>query len=99
MIAILQSTINVLEGNHMAGARDADGQFVIFAADLAHGEDVKQLRVQRPPVELKDEIAHRRSQKINAHDWSSGPYRETTPPDYRQAFPDSQCVFQRPSEG
>ncbi len=77
--------------------RDADGQLVILAADLAHGEDVEQLGVQGPPIELKDEIAYCRSEKINAHDWSPSLSRESTPPDYRRAVADPQCVFPAPN--
>src|SRR5262249_54154547 len=41
-----QIDVGVLPGNDVAGARDAHGQLVILALNLAHGEDVKQLRVQ-----------------------------------------------------
>src|SRR5262249_10316773 len=59
--------VGVLPGDDVAGARDAHGQLVVLAADLAHGQDVEQLGVQRPPVELKDEVANRRSEEVHAH--------------------------------
>jgi hypothetical protein len=62
-----QVDVGVLPGDDVAGAGDADGQLVILALDFAHGENVKQLRVQGPAVELKDEIAHSRSKKVHTH--------------------------------
>jgi len=64
-----EMNVGVFPGDDVAGPRDAYRQLVILALNLAHGEDVEQLGVKRTPIELKDEIAHSRSQKINAHDW------------------------------
>src|SRR6266536_3897307 len=61
----------------MAGARDPDDDFVVLVLDLARGEDVKQLRVQRPPIELKDQIADWRSDERKSHDTQAQPYART----------------------
>src|ERR1051325_7508124 len=53
-----QQDVLVLEGDNMAGARDPDAQLIPFLLDLSHGEDIEQLRVQGPPVELKDKVGH-----------------------------------------
>src|SRR5437764_14209056 len=67
----------VLPRDDMAGARDADDDFVVLVLDLARGEDVKQLGVQRPPVELKDQITDRRSDERKSHDTQAQPYART----------------------
>jgi hypothetical protein len=57
--------ILVLPGDHVPGTGDADKQVVVLVLDLARGDDVKQLGVQGPPVELKDQVADRWSDKEN----------------------------------
>ena len=67
-----QVHVGVLPGDDVAGPRDADGQLVVLAPDLAHGEDVEQLGVQRPAVELKDQLADTRSQDMHVHGTPAG---------------------------
>ena len=67
--------------------RDADGKLVIVTLNGAHGEDVKQLRVQRPPVELKDQVANRRSDGVNTHSiFDSASPTWAILPDYINAY-------------
>ena len=56
----------------MAGARDADGELIVFALEFAHRQDVKQLRMQRASIELKDQVANRRSNRMYTHQVGPG---------------------------
>src|SRR5215831_12276056 len=67
----------VLPRDDVAGARDADNDLVVLVLDLARGENLKQLGVQRTPVKLKDQIADRRSDKRKSHDTQAQPYART----------------------
>src|SRR5262249_15181550 len=64
--------VAVFPANDMAGAGNADRQGVILAADLADGEDVEQLRVQRSSVELEDQVRDPGSQRLSVHDATFG---------------------------
>jgi hypothetical protein len=51
-----QGNIAVFPSNHMASSRDPYGQIVIFALDLAHREDIKELRVERSSIKLEYQV-------------------------------------------
>src|SRR5262249_39245349 len=68
----------VFPRNDVPGARDANDDLVVFVLDLARGEDVKQLGVQRPPVELKDQITNRWSDKRKSHDTQAQSFASTS---------------------
>src|SRR5260370_34316649 len=42
-----QTNVAILPGNDVTGARDANGQFVIFPLYLANGQDVEELGMER----------------------------------------------------
>src|SRR5260370_20890397 len=46
----------------MAGTSNAHGNIDIVARNLTHGEDIKQLRMQGPSIELENQVADPRSQ-------------------------------------
>jgi hypothetical protein len=73
-----QMHVGILPRNDVSGARDTHRQSIVLPFDGAHGEYVKQLGVQGTPIELKEEIAYRWSEKINTHDWSPSLFREST---------------------
>jgi hypothetical protein len=60
--------VGVLEGDDVSGAGDADPDLVVLVPDLAVGENVEQLGVERTPVDVKGQIIHRRAHERGSHD-------------------------------
>src|SRR5207249_2106006 len=68
-----QMNLAILPGNHVAGPGDANRQLIVLPLNPAQSEDVEQLGVQRPPVELKDQIRDSRSDQMEVHDGTARP--------------------------
>jgi hypothetical protein len=69
-----EEDVLVLEGDDVPGARDPQPQLVAVALELAHGEDVEQLRMERFAVQLKHQVRHARSDEKRIHDITSNSF-------------------------
>jgi hypothetical protein len=57
-----QVNIAIAPSDHVAGSSNPHGNLGVLPLNLPHGEDIKQLGMQWPSIELENQVANPRSQ-------------------------------------